>query len=97
MDIEEELKKMVISKNNLDITNLLNDEIEAIDEDIESLIINIGESLDYEICKALASVYNAYYDHISSNGCYPIEEDGFAYGCEEIIDLMTEKLVEYWL
>jgi hypothetical protein len=94
MDIEEELKKMVISKSKITITD--NNE-EVIDDDIASLIISIGESLDYEICKALANVYNAYYDHISSNGCYPIEEDGFAYGCEEIIDLMTEKLVEYWL
>lgn len=87
MDIYEELKKIVITKENKENTT---------DEEIDELLVNISESCEEEICKALANVYNAYYDDISSNGCYPIEDDGFCGMTSELADQMTEILVKYW-
>ena len=88
MDIHEELKKMVISKENQESTS---------DEEINELYCNITDSLEYELCKALASVYNAYYDDISSNGLNHIDDDGFQGMTSHLVDEMTEILVKYWV
>tara|TARA_R110002167_G_scaffold266910_1_gene473672 strand:+ start:1495 stop:1785 length:291 start_codon:yes stop_codon:yes gene_type:complete len=96
MDIHEEIKKLIVKNRNLDITNLPNED--EVDEEVNDFVNNIVDSLEYEVCKALANVYNAYYDELSTNGINNIDDDAFYGGIiTSIIDEMSEILVNYWI
>ena len=93
-DIHEEIKKLIVKTRNLDITNLPNED--EVDEEINDLVVEIGDAIEMEICKALASVYNAYYDQLSTNGYHNLDDDAFYGRMTTIIDEMSIILVEYW-
>ena len=89
MDIEKELKKLLLSK---DITKVDNDDL---DEDVFRLYHDIGNYLHDLILDAIATTFNAYHDELASENTPHYEVDAF-YGNHIEIDEMIEILIDYW-
>jgi hypothetical protein len=92
-DIHEEIQKLIVKKKTPSemVASLAN-----LDEEVNDLVVEIGDTIEMEICKALASVYNAYYDELSTNGYDNLDDDAFYGRMTTIVDEMSIILVEYW-
>ena len=95
MDTEKEMIKLLCDKKNLDITNLLNDETEAIEEEVYSILCEIEESVNQAVYEALSKVYNQYHNVLSSNDVFNVDENAF-YGNDVNCDSLIEILIYYW-
>ena len=95
MDTEKEMTKLLCDKKNLDITNLLNDETEAIEEEVYSILCEIEESVNEAVYEALSKVYNQYHNVLSSNDVFNVDENAF-YGNDVNCDSLIEILIHYW-
>lgn len=95
MDNEEEMKKLLCNKENLDITNLHDDETEAIEMKVYDILVQIEESVNEAVYEALSRVYNHYHDDLSSNDVFNVDEDAFC-GIDVNCDSLIEILIYYW-
>ena len=95
MDTEKEMIKLLCDKKNLDITNLLNDETEAIEEEAYAILSDIEESVNQSVYEALSKVYNQYHNVLSSNDVFNVDENAF-YGNDVNCDSLIEILIYYW-
>ena len=95
MDTEKEMTKLLCDKKNLDITNLLNHETEAIEEEAYAILSDIEESVNEAVYEALSRVYNQYHDDLSSNDVFNVDENAF-YGNDVNCDSLIEILIHYW-
>ena len=92
-DIHEEIQKLIVKNRTPSqmVASLAN-----LDEEVNDLVVEIGDTIEMEICKALASVYNAFYDQLSTNGHPNIDDDAFYGRMTTIIDEMSLIVIEYW-
>jgi hypothetical protein len=95
MDLEKEMIKLLCDKKNLDITNLLNHETDAIEDEAYAILSDIGESVHEAVYEALSRVYNQYHDDLSSNDVFSVDENAF-YGNYVDCDSLIEILIYYW-
>tara|TARA_Y100000004_G_scaffold195955_1_gene264460 strand:+ start:991 stop:1263 length:273 start_codon:yes stop_codon:yes gene_type:complete len=89
MDIEKELKKLLISK---DMTKIDNDDL---DEDVFRLYHSIGNELHDLLLDAIVTVFNNYHEVLASENTPHYDVNAF-YGNHIETDEMIEILIDYW-